>query len=114
MCHRHEVTAALDIAVSSSIIEGFSNAIGEAMSCAVPCVVTDVGESEEIVEATGKVVPKSNPVALANAIQMLLDMPEADRMTLGAMARSRVEKMYSLPAIVEKYDALFAAVSRER
>src|SRR4028119_712907 len=38
------LTAALDIAsLSSSYGEGFPLAVGEAMSCAVPCVVTDIG-----------------------------------------------------------------------
>jgi len=36
------LTAALDIASSSSYAEAFSNVIGEAMGCGVPCVVTDV------------------------------------------------------------------------
>ncbi len=44
-----ELTAALDIACSSSLGESFPNAIGEAMACAIPCVVTNVGDSAELV-----------------------------------------------------------------
>lgn len=58
----------LDIAVSSSITEGFSNSIGEAMACGVSCIVTDVGDSSNIVGSVGIVVPARNPVLLAEAI----------------------------------------------
>ncbi|MEO8451463.1 MAG: glycosyltransferase [Gemmatimonadota bacterium] len=47
----------LDLTVSCSSSEGFSNVIGESMACGVPCVVTDVGDSRAIVADLGEVVP---------------------------------------------------------
>src|SRR5258708_6766042 len=50
--------AGVDVAINcSSHGEGFSNSIGEAMACAVPCVVSDVGDSAAIVGGFGRVVP---------------------------------------------------------
>ncbi|MEH1975390.1 MAG: glycosyltransferase [Nostoc sp.] len=107
---RHDVprlTAAFDIASSSSSGEGFPNVIGEAMSCGVPCVVTDVGDSAWIVSDTGKVVPPRDPYALANAWKALIDIGTEGREALGKAARQRVIECFSLDSVVDQYEVLY-------
>ncbi|MGH7180953.1 MAG: glycosyltransferase [Nitrospiraceae bacterium] len=69
----HAVFNALDLLVSSSITEGFSNVIAEAMACGVPCVATNVGDSAWLMGNIGEVVPPRDPDALAKAMGKLLD-----------------------------------------
>jgi glycosyltransferase involved in cell wall biosynthesis len=90
---------ALDIATSSSSHEGLSNAIGEAMACSVPCVVTDVGDSARIVENTGVVVPPQEPQALADGWEWLLkqDIPK-----MGMQARARIVENFGVEELVER------------
>jgi glycosyltransferase involved in cell wall biosynthesis len=107
------LTAALDVATSSSIGEGFPNVIGEAMACAVPCVVTDVGDSAHIVGPFGRVVKSGDAAALARAWGDLLDMPDDERLALGRGARERVLEHYSLDAIVRQYEALYTRVTKD-
>ena len=106
------LAAAFDVCVSSSISEGFSNAIGEAMACGVPCVVTDVGDSALIVGETGRVVPPSDPAALAGAITELLLLPPDVRQRLGRRARERIDDRYGLQVTAGRYVALWRRVAR--
>jgi glycosyltransferase involved in cell wall biosynthesis len=105
------ITAAFDIATLSSVGEAFPNVVGEAMACAVPCVVTDVGDAARIVDDTGVVVPVNDAQALADGWARLLDMPAAERQALGMRARQLVCDRYSLDAIVAQYEALYLKVA---
>ena len=108
---RHDIprlTAALDIASSSSAFdEGFPNVVGEAMSCGVPCVVTDVGDSAWIVEETGLVVPPRNSEALCTAWLELIEMGTAARRNLGMRARQRIKEQFSIEKIVQQYERVY-------
>lgn len=106
------LTASLDIcSLSSAYGEAFPLVIGEAMSCEVPCVVTDVGDSAWIVGDTGRVVPPKNPQALASAWQELIELDRHSRQELGKTARKRVIDDFSLEYIVSEYEKLYMAVA---
>jgi glycosyltransferase involved in cell wall biosynthesis len=103
----HRVTTAFDIATLSSFGEAFPNAVSEAMSCGIPCVVTDVGDARLIVGETGRIVPPRDPAALASGWAELIDMGPEYRHGLGMAARRRVAEQFSLPAIVQRYEGLY-------
>lgn len=67
----------LDVFVNSSITEGTSVAIMEAMSCGIPILATSVGGNVEIVsEQNGRLVPvNSSPSDIASGLLAFLDDP---------------------------------------
>jgi glycosyltransferase involved in cell wall biosynthesis len=102
------INAALDIACSASAWgEGFSNSIGEAMACGVPCVVTDIGDSASLVGKTGISVPPNRPEGFAKAIQELVEAGPGRRAEMGIAARQRIETEFSLPSVVDRYEELY-------
>ena len=101
------LTAALDVASSSSYGEAFPNVLGEAMACGVPCVVTDVGDSAYIVGDTGRVVAPGDMIGLAAAWAQLLAMPDTERRALGQRARARVAEHFEIGAVVKQYEAFY-------
>jgi glycosyltransferase involved in cell wall biosynthesis len=105
------IMAALDIVSSSSAYgEGFSNTLGEAMACGVPCVVTDVGDSARIVGDTGRVVPPKDPQALANAWKGLIDIGQEGRHSLGLLARKRIKEHFEISKVVKQYEELYTSL----
>lgn len=106
------VLSALDLNVSASRTEGFSNTIAEAMAVEVPCVATDVGDSAIIVGDTGRIVPKESPRDLAEAMIEILTLSGTERAALGAAARHRIAVNYGSEAIDQEYAKTFVGVIR--
>ena len=109
------LVAAFDVACSSSLFEGFPNAVAEPMAAGVPCVVTDAGDSGLLVGDTGTVVPPGDSDRLAAALAAMLAAGPAHRSALGAAARRRVVERFSMAVAADEWLRLWrglAGVSR--
>ena len=102
-----KLTSGLDIMCSSSISEGFPNTIGEAMTCAVPCIATDVGDTAFLMDGTGLIIPPSNPDALAKALDQFSCATFESLKTIGRKGRARIQNHFEIKMIAQKYERLY-------
>ena len=110
-CPPNEVCQLLqcsDIFLLSSLSEGISNAVLEAMACGLPIVTTDCGGMKEAVTdgVEGFVVPVRDPLRMAHAIQTLVGN-KALRSKMGNAARQRVLQQFTLQEQIQKFTDLF-------
>ncbi|GIW40470.1 MAG: glycosyl transferase [Candidatus Binatia bacterium] len=81
--------ARASVFVSTSLWEGFGNAVAEALACGCPVVATDCpGGTRELLDdgRYGVLVPVGDAAAVARAVESVLDAPP-DRAALRARAR---------------------------
>jgi glycosyltransferase involved in cell wall biosynthesis len=100
---------AADFFVLPSDIEGLPLSILEAMSHGLAIVASNVGGIPEIIQhdINGLLVPPGDDAALAAAIRRVATDP-ALRRRLGDAARERANTTFSLSAMVDKYDQVYA------
>jgi len=97
-----------DVFVNSSLFEGISNSLLEAMACGLPIVATDISGNAELIQDdyNGLLVSPGDSKSLCNAIECLLkDVKKAKK--LGMEARKTVEKRYSCPIIAKEYMEIY-------
>lgn len=102
-----ELLSAADIYVSSSLGESFSNAIGEAMACELPCVVTDVGDSKVIVGDYGKVVSPRDYKNLAKDLKSYCESNSNYRRIIGSKSRERIIENYSIYSVIAEIEKVY-------
>lgn len=104
--HREDaraVLAACDAFANSSISEGVSLTILEAMAAVLPIVATAVGGTPEIIDETcARLVPSRSAAALAAALDSLA-RDRALGASLAAAGRQRVEERFTLDRMVGEY-----------
>lgn len=98
------------LCLSSAFGEGFPTVLGEAMACGVPCLSTDVGDATKIIGDCGRIVPASDPIALAQAAIEMISSNQLHE--LGKASRQRITNLYSVSRVVGQYESLYQELAR--
>jgi glycosyltransferase involved in cell wall biosynthesis len=101
-----------DLFVFPSRREGFPNVVLEAMEAGIPIVASRVGAMPEMLNdgTEGFLVPARDADALDQAVTTMITDP-ARGMSMAAAARERVERLYSVEAVVAQWRELYRALA---
>lgn len=110
----YEILSSADLFVSASWVEGFGNAIWEALACGVPVVAMECGAAVRSLVRDGidgLIVDSDSSEALASALGSLM----ADHETREALAARAPEVLTRFPiqSSLEKWDSLLEDVAGE-
>lgn len=111
-----EVMNGIDIYVqSSSFGEGFPNVVAEAMACKTPCIVTNVGDASLILGNTGWIVPPSNSILLANALEKAFYEFGSIKWSQRCIkARSKISNNFDISIMIKNYNKLWLKVYKTK
>jgi glycosyltransferase involved in cell wall biosynthesis len=101
-----QILKALDVFVLSSLAEGTTRAILEAMAAGVPCVATEVGGILEIIigNNVGLLVPPKDENALAEAMITLANAPEQKLKGIIERAKERIRSNFNHDVVMKKLE----------
>jgi sugar transferase (PEP-CTERM/EpsH1 system associated) len=104
----------LDVFVLSSLNEGISNTMLEAMASGLPIIATTVGGNVELVDGSvGQLIPTSSPQILAQAMSLYVH-DRGLRMQHGKASRERAVAAFSLDTMVRSYTQIYDALRSAR
>jgi glycosyltransferase involved in cell wall biosynthesis len=100
-----------DIFATATTWEGMPNTVLEAMACGLPIVGTQVPGLQELVQDTvnGYLVPPRDPVALADALALLIDNGY-ERRRMGRQSRLLAERQFAWDYIAAQYVEVYRQV----
>ena len=109
------VLNALDVFVLSSVSEGMSNTLLEAMACSLPVVATRVGGNTEVIGdgGSGLLFAPGDVDGLAQHLERLARNEVLGR-NLGLSARQRVVSLFSLQRMIADYRHLYLELAAKR
>jgi glycosyltransferase involved in cell wall biosynthesis len=115
---RHDIPRILkacDIFTLTSVAEGISNTILEAMASALPVVATRVGGNPELVDdgICGYLVNAQDVAGLTAAYKTYLYDPER-RSQHGRNGRARAEQNFSLERMASRYNQIYQSLMSAR
>ena len=104
-----------DIYLSTSLFEGLSNSIMEAMEFSLPVVATNVGDNRYLVidGETGFLVPTQDPDSIATALETLINSAEL-RKDFGVKGYKQLVENFSEEKFIVKYLELINTLGNDK
>jgi glycosyltransferase involved in cell wall biosynthesis len=110
-----------DLFVLASLFEGMPNVVMEAMAMQKPVIATDVNGARELMGATidslecrtGLIIPPKDPQAIAEAVEKVIDNPEA-LAAFGQAGHDRVSSEFTMQAMVDNLERHLLQKLREK
>ena len=110
-----DLLQSMDIFVMTSLYEGMSNAIMEAMAAGLPVVATEVGGNSELVidGETGFLCPSNDAMALADRVASLINSEkESERM--GENGRKRMLNEFGIEKMIKETENIYMKLFEQR
>jgi glycosyltransferase involved in cell wall biosynthesis len=104
----HQYLGTVDVFIVPSAHEGFGLVAVEAMLHGIPVIASEVGGLKDVVidGETGFLVPPSNPEAIADKINFLIQHPEVGR-SMGERGRRRGLEQYNAERYCQQIEKLY-------
>ena len=105
---RHDIAveyAKSNVAIVSSLYEGFGFPVGEAMSCAIPLIATNVASIPEITQSFAELIPAESSDAIESAIRKIFANPETSQLRADA-GRIHIKENFDWQKIAKSYEDL--------
>lgn len=103
-----QIMSGCDLFVLHSAGEAFPNVLIQAMACECVCVSTDAGDARRILNRDDRVVETCNSDALAEKMKKVVLSKNVKNE--GRENRARVEKEFSISAVVETYEKIWKEI----
>ncbi len=105
-----------DAFILASFVEGFPNALVEAMSCGLPVIGSTVSDIPLIIQENinGFCFDPHDPESIAKSIKRLVDLAVEGRATFGIASRQCAVQKYSLNRMLDNYEALYRDLTNNR
>lgn len=102
-----------DFYLSTSVSEGMSNALLEAMSCGVVPIITDVSGASDIVEHERSGFLARSHVEYCGLLLRALGLSEAERDAMGQQAVNTITMRFSMARVVREQMTLYATLMQK-
>ncbi|MDD5318381.1 MAG: glycosyltransferase family 4 protein [Candidatus Pacebacteria bacterium] len=101
-----------DVVLLSSLIEGISISLLEAMACSRTVVATDVGGNPEIIKnnRNGYLIKPKNPKAI---IEIIKKLKRHNNISMGRNARKTIERHFLSSKMFKTYEEVFKKIKYE-